>query len=250
MCQNKFVQTAEELNNLTDELFRSGEFLSYEKAHSFAIKKAAYFNAPRSHRTQHIDLSTPCEFHNGQPWTGSVRLEAYEKLEQVTGFRKPHGRNWQAAHLCANSSTAPHACTNPQHIYWATAKENHHDKDPAGNPTGVHKTVQYNKVNKTGSWHNPSQRKKAQRLGGSAGSTSQLKSGIHNTQLKTHKCPYCFNEYSATVQARHIASCARKAGHTGKDILAAIIIPNPKPNKTRATAQLQSHVSVQEQESV
>jgi hypothetical protein len=249
MCNNKFIQTQEEMNHLIDETFRSGNFEDYEEAKLHAISKAAYFNADRDHRVQHIDLSTPCEFHNGQPWGGSVRQEAYDKLEQVTGFRKPRGRNWQAAHLCANSSTAPHACTNPQHIYWATAKENHHDKDPAGNPTGVHKTIEYNKVNKTGSWHNPKQRKKAQSLGGSAGSKAQLKAGTHNTQIKTHKCPYCFREFSATVQARHIASCARKAGHVGKDILPAILIHNPKPNKTRLTAQLQSHVSVQEKES-
>lgn len=217
MCTNKFIQTQEQFADLVEKLrdIHKSEWTEEEILQA-ASEYARYFNSGKDVRTSHVDLSTPCTFHlrpDGTPRSpNSQKYQARKNLEEKVKKAKPYGAKWHVAHLCENSSGCDAVCTNPDHLYFATPKENHRDYDRLGNPTGAMKTVETNRANKSGAFHDPHYMKIAQKLGGKAGSKSQLKNGTHNTQLKNMTCRYCFKKVTAISVNRHELSCAKKLG--------------------------------------
>jgi hypothetical protein len=89
-----------------------------------------YIKLPREERTVHIDLSTPCVVDESVGVLTRKR-RGREALAKKLGL-KYDSQTWlsakvHCAHLCEHHSVNGW-CENPEHIYLATALENHHDK--------------------------------------------------------------------------------------------------------------------------
>lgn len=233
MCKNTFVKTESQFNDLM-ELFTDmyKDTHTHAEIHNMVLDYVTYFNADRKTRTAHANLSTPCQFSMNKD--GSIKSNSAQKswarknLENLLGMAKPYGARWHVAHLCENSTSATHICTNPEHLYFATPKENHQDVDRLGRKTGVQKTIEYNQKNKTGAFHDPELRAIAQSMGGKVGSIRQFAEGTHNTINRNRQCRYCYSMHSAIQINRHELSCAKKLGlseHT------------PRPTRTNKNPQ-------------
>lgn len=213
MCKNTFIKTEAEFETLVETLRDIHNEWTEEEVLKSAVAYANYFNSPRSVRTAHIDLTTPCQFHTRKDHeiasNGMQKIKAKENLEKHVGMAKPYGSKWHVAHLCENSSSAHHVCCNPLHIYFATPKENHYDIDRLGNKTGVFKTVEKNKRDKKGAYFNPTLRKKAQSLGGKKGGKAQLRAGTHNTLIRNKQCRCCYKKFTALNIKQHEKACAK-----------------------------------------
>lgn len=213
MCKNTFITTESQFETLVETLRDIHKEWTEAEVLDAAIRYADYFNSGRETRTAHIDISTPCMFHTNKDGSicgnGTQKKYAKENLEKMVGFKKPHGAKWHVAHLCENSSTAKHTCCNPEHIYFATPKENHNDIDRLGNATGVYKSHEVNRANNSGCFFNEKQRRKAQRKGGKVGGKAQLRMGTHNTLLKNKQCACCYRKFTALNIKQHQLSCFR-----------------------------------------
>ena len=86
-----------------------------------------YLNLPRSQRTLHIDLSSPCQPSNRVSVPPkSPLLDFLSVFDDIGDWRK-HGI--QRCHACEMDSTRGW-CVNPLHIYIGTVSENMMDKSP------------------------------------------------------------------------------------------------------------------------
>lgn len=72
-----------------------------------------YMRLPKEDRQRHLDMSTPCRERGGSSTT------ARGVLAQYLDTPIPMGRVAILAHACNNGD-----CSNPQHLYWATDREN------------------------------------------------------------------------------------------------------------------------------
>lgn len=232
MCKNAFINSQEQLQDL---ILKFGDLYPDHTAQeitAMASQYAAYFNSPKAVRTAHIDLSTPCTFHmkdDGTPKSiNAQKQRAKKNLEEHVGMAKPFGAKWHVAHLCEHGSNSATICTNPLHLYFGTPKENHADVDRLGNPTGALKTVETNRKNQTGAFHNPKERLISQRKGGVKGSKAQLAAGTHNTVLKNKQCRFCFDHFTSIHINRHEHKCAREHGLKSYTPRATRTNPNPE----------------------
>lgn len=75
-----------------------------------------YIQLPQSERQKHLQLDEPCIERGGQ----SMYLKGL--LAHLHNTSIPSGSKIQVCHACHNG-----ACSNPNHLYWGTAKENVHD---------------------------------------------------------------------------------------------------------------------------
>ena len=224
MCKNTFIKTEAQFENLVETLRDIHKEWTEAEVIDAAIRYADYFNAGRSTRISHIDITTPCMFHTNKDGSictnGTQKNKAKANLEKLVGFKKPWGPKWHVAHLCENSSTAKHTCCNPEHVYFATPKENHSDVDRLGNATGVYRSHEVNRANNAGCFFNEKQRRKAQAKGGKVGGKAQLKAGTHNTQLRNQQCACCFRNFTALNIKQHQLSCFRnRLGLTPSEVM-------------------------------
>jgi hypothetical protein len=72
-----------------------------------------YMNLTKENRQRHLDISSPCEERGGN----STIYRGV--LAQYLNTPIPMGRIAVLAHACNNNK-----CSNPQHLYWATDREN------------------------------------------------------------------------------------------------------------------------------
>lgn len=80
-----------------------------------------YIALPKQTRQEHLDLSSACIERGGPKRSG---LSTYCKglLAHLLDTTMPSGHTILVCHACHNSK-----CSNPNHLYWGTAKENTHD---------------------------------------------------------------------------------------------------------------------------
>ena len=100
-----------------------------------------YVMMPRSARTAHADLSSPCLLGPKNLPGMQLRwrlLNKYLNLpDEFKGSNQIH-----CCHLCRNDTGAGWAvCNNPEHLYWGTAAENNQDNiDKLPEPRIIEKT--------------------------------------------------------------------------------------------------------------
>jgi len=95
-----------------------------------------YMSLPKEERQKHLDLSTPCVERGGNSTNHRGVLAQY--LDTVI----PMARSAILAHACNNPK-----CSNPEHLYWATDRENIVED---GAKFGTHKSPWERKVEKYG----------------------------------------------------------------------------------------------------
>lgn len=95
-----------------------------------------YMSLPKKERQKHLDLSTPCVERGGNSTNHRGVLAQY--LDTAI----PMARQAILAHACNNGS-----CSNPNHLYWATDRENIVED---GEKFGTHKNPWERKVEKYG----------------------------------------------------------------------------------------------------
>lgn len=81
-----------------------------------------YIKREKSERQNHINLSEPCLERGGN----STNFRGL--LAQYLNTSIPSGSKICLCHACNNGK-----CSNPNHLYWGTAKENSFDMIQAGN---------------------------------------------------------------------------------------------------------------------
>lgn len=81
-----------------------------------------YIQRPREERTAHLELSDPCILIGGADSRHYRGLLAHSLKTTI-----PAGMKIVLCHACN-----VHACSNPKHLYWGTAKENTADQKAAG----------------------------------------------------------------------------------------------------------------------
>lgn len=168
-------------------------------------------NNSQTDRQKHIDLKTACvpsvqirntksskmgEYSSANIGTKNAvaALKGYLNLSGSTGFKI------NTCHLCVNSSAAPNGfvCTNPQHLYFGTVKENNNDLDPNGKPTG----------GRAGGKASNSQKQKDT---ASKNAKTAIANGTHPNQ-QTHTCPHCnkTGKGGGTMKRWHFDRCKLK----------------------------------------
>ena len=98
--------------------------------------KETYMRLSKEDRQRHLDMSTQCKERGGNSTTHRGVLAQY--LDTPI----PMGRVAVLAHACNNGD-----CSNPQHLYWATDRENIVED---GTKFGTHKTPWERSVEKYG----------------------------------------------------------------------------------------------------
>jgi hypothetical protein len=101
----------------------------------FMIQITEWIKESRDIRTSHLDLSQPCIERGGNSTNHRGVLAQYLN----TNF--PKGIGIDLCHACNNGE-----CSNPQHLYWGTRKENVAD----ARLNGTHKSPFENVVAKYG----------------------------------------------------------------------------------------------------
>lgn len=158
----------------------------------------------KQQRQAHIDLSSPCipviqnnntsvkkagEYANPIPGSRVAKktLIEHHNLEKFNGrAEKVH-----TCHMCKNDSQARNGfvCMNPEHLYFGTISENHHDIPP--------------EVRKQAA-------SKAGKAGGKIGGKIGMANGNHNTLTKA-KCVHCGYESNIPLITRwHNDNCKHK----------------------------------------
>lgn len=85
-----------------------------------------YIKLPLEQRQSHLDLTTECLLLSDKKST-SVHHASRGILAWVAKTTIPSGMSIQLCHACNNK-----LCSNPNHLYWGTPKENHQDQVDAG----------------------------------------------------------------------------------------------------------------------
>lgn len=94
------------------------------------IQIEEYILQPKEIRQQHLDLSTPCVFRNSTSYYDKGMLASF--LDTTV----PRAKKIFLCHACHDGS-----CSNPQHQYWGTPKENVADAVSNGVETVWERTV-------------------------------------------------------------------------------------------------------------
>ena len=129
-------------------------------------------NYTKEERQQHINLKQPCLERGGN------NSHFRGILANHTNTNIPSGNGLICAHACHNGK-----CSNPNHIYWATYKENYQDGVEDGSNLPVHVRM----FNKHG--HNntsafiPKEHKKRMSARGGKGNIGKPKSEAHKANL-------------------------------------------------------------------
>lgn len=87
-----------------------------------------YMNRSQLERQEHLKLDDPCLERGGQ----SMYLKGL--LAHICDTTIPSGRKIHVCHACHNSK-----CSNPNHIYWGTPRENRQDFISTGNDKTIWK---------------------------------------------------------------------------------------------------------------
>jgi hypothetical protein len=82
----------------------------------FMINIHEYISLPKETRQAHLRLNDPCIERGGQS------MYCKGLLAHIFDTTIPSGKKIHVCHACHNA-----ACTNPNHLYWGTAKENRED---------------------------------------------------------------------------------------------------------------------------
>lgn len=97
-------------------------------------------NTSREDRTQHIDLSTPCQdaYYQQNNQHGKVgdivfsisgqKNRAKENLKDFLNISGNTNSKIHTCHLCTSKTKHGGKCVNPKHLYFGTARENQYDK--------------------------------------------------------------------------------------------------------------------------
>jgi len=130
-----------------------------------------YILKPKVERTTHIDLSQPCIEIGGKDSSEYRGL-----LAHTVNTKIPTGSKIVCAHACEN-----HSCSNPKHLYWATAAENLDD----ARRSGRHKSIWQCTVEKYGLENAKSMQRENARKGGRIGAKKVNDSKqLSNEELK------------------------------------------------------------------
>ena len=162
-------------------------------------------NYSREDRTQHIDLSTPCQdayakksgcrHKIGQPITCNRHAMSYaqDNLKDLLSLSGKTNRWIQTCHLCNSNTKHGLKCVNPEHLYFGSAKENYYDKSKESR-----EAFAKNGAAKGGKKTGASNAKKA------------ISNGKHmNQQLLT--CPHCGKSNNQGNSKRwHFDNCKHK----------------------------------------
>lgn len=115
-----------------------------------------YILLPQSKRQEHLKLDEPC-IERGGPAKGGLSAYCKGLMAHILDTSIPGGHKIHICHACNNG-----ICSNPNHLYWGTAKENRLDAIANGAPTiwenmvskyglDIAREMNSNKGNKNGS---------------------------------------------------------------------------------------------------
>ena len=129
-------------------------------------------NYSKEERQAHIDLTEPCDERGGN----NTHFRGI--LANFLNTNIPTGSGLICAHACHNGK-----CSNPKHLYWATAKENYDDGVENGTNIPVHERM-FNKYGhkNTSIFISKGHKKKMSARGGKA-NLGKSKSHIHKQNL-------------------------------------------------------------------
>lgn len=113
-----------------------------------------YIQATRDERRKHLDLSEPCIKIGGNSFQSRMLLAHYLKTTV------PEHRRIYVCHACNDAG-----CSNVNHLYWGTPKDNHIDRIESGN----------NKLKIGSVSASPTVKKNAQKMGLRYGGTNALR---------------------------------------------------------------------------
>jgi len=110
-----------------------------------------YIKLPKEDRQKHLKLDEPCLERGGQS------MYCKGLLAHIHNTTIPSGHKIHVCHACHNGS-----CSNPNHLYWGTAKENRRDYMNNGGKSiwekmvekyGYEEACKMNSKGKTGNTH-------------------------------------------------------------------------------------------------